>query len=212
MGLDMYVYHVKKLSDADIERIKGLSFEQIQNLNEFEDIEFDMPVNVALCESIDGVPKYENLLPFLTKINVPRQFVNIVQMKKDYGIPENWSTEGQEWYCDHETNKDYTTYLFINPECTADRGVNMEDEEFEQKYVYTEFTDCYLWMEEEVSYWRKEYELRDRLHRIIGNVENCGYYTCTQEMKDLMRKHNGFHKGIPRVNHKTTELFYHPWW
>lgn len=210
MGLDMYVYKVTKLSNSDVDHVLHLTPDEIQNID--EDDYFSAPVNMTLCDRIDGIKKYDALFPFLTKIHVPRQFVNLAQMKKDFGIPEDWSTGGQGWSWDPGTNKNYNAYHFSNPDCTADREVKLEDEEFEQKYVYIESADCYLWREEEVSYWRKEYELRDRLHRMIGNAENCGYYPVTADMKTLMKRYHGFTNGIPRVNHKTTELFYHPWW
>ena len=206
MGLDQHVFKVTMLTDWEVSKLSQMSADEIAEY-------FDSNVSVVLCDSIDSRPELLQLLPFLTKVIVPKQFVNIEKFKTDNDIPLNWKTAGQGWKYDSKTHTSYVKYNFYDESTGCWKDVLISEDDFNEKYVYDEPSECYAWKEDDVDYWGKVYDLRDQISALIpGGAINCGYYALTEEMINVLKSHNGFESGVPAVDHETTELFYHPWW
>lgn len=67
--------------------------------------------------------------------------------------------------------------------------VNISTDDIESKYTLNKIETCYFAKAEEVSYWRKEYDIQDWFHENLSvQVENTGYYILDENTIDEFNK------------------------
>ena len=190
MGLDQFVVKVKKpLLNKRQYTSKELSSHGLNY------------VSVSNFES--KISLYEELLPYVSKTNVECEFYDVDKMIADYNLP-NDSYIWCRWGNGNIIMRG-STYKGERVDC------HFSNAEVKEKYIYTKIEPYYCWEEEEVQYWRKNYDLQDWMYENIDGVNNCGYSVldldAISEINDL------FDADLPAV--KPTEaraLFYHEWY
>ena len=189
MGLDMYVYKIRKAELEDRE----YTAEEFTNLG----LSY---VNVE--DAHDNIGLYAQLLPYTVKRNVSVECYNIEKMIADFNLPSN----SHIWMRSYEK---------IALSGTTDDGRRVEQEIFrediESKYTITKTNPYYVWKEEEVDYWRKHYDLQDWIYDTLDGVDNTGYYILNADtIKELNKE---FNECIPAED-PTDEsaLFYWEWY
>ena len=205
MGLDMYLYKVKKITD---EKAASLNLCNTENLDE----------KGYITLSSDNSEMFSSILEYGKKIIVKETNVDLRKVKKDHGIPKNAEIVG---YCFSHKEISYTFKwneikqvkipIICNSEIDVD-GIKTEynipdDFKFERQrkykgntilsysrhsketvrltqteyesYLYEAEAEVWVFKMSEVGYWRKAYDLQNKIHEEFnGQVENCGYYKC----------------------------------
>ena len=190
MGLDMYVYRIRKAKLEDRE----YTTEELSKLGlgyvSVKDAESDMHL-------------FAQLLPYTIKRNVSAQFYNVKQIIEDYNLPKD-SHIGMISY----------ERIVVGGRTDSGEYVSQEvfREEIEKKYIETITDIYYVWeREEEVAYWRKHYDLQDWIYDNVEGVDNTGYYILNAEtIRELNKK---FDECLPEED-PTDEsaLFYWEWY
>lgn len=208
MGLDMYVRRVSKLSESEVEFLTNRYFDP-----DDEDVNFDYT----------GITKYswgqkpgvwKNLEPFVTPVTMINKYIDLRKLCSANNIPLDW-----EVTCRGYTSEDdpEIEYVFSSPDNKETRSIQMKSKEFEKLYVYDESETVYCWHEEDVSYFRKEYDLRDKINEVLGfKAINLGYFKVSEKMAEVINEfvneNYGSYVSLATVDHVNSELFYHPWW
>lgn len=184
MGLDMYVYRLKKANLAD----------RVYTSEELRELGLDA-VPVEDAEKYANI--YAEVLPYVIKREVVRQVYNLEKIIADYNLPSNsriwmYSYEGIKLCCKDDNGNDVDQYV------TRD--------EISKKYTLTEVIEYYVFKTEEVAYWRKHYDLQDWIYDALGNVENTKYCYLPEEIIEEINTE--FNEGIP----VEPDLFYWEWY
>jgi hypothetical protein len=173
MGLDMYLYKVKKMKEEAAKVLNNLTSEQIR----------EKYPNALIfgMNNEEEARLYEALLPYAQKVMVINRYLNLEKMKKDYDIPNDAYINGEGW----TTNEVH--YSFYDNASKKSFDVKMTIDELDKKYGFDETDEQYIVKEiEEVYYWRKAYKIQDFFYE-NHPVENCGYYlTSKDELEDLV--------------------------
>ena len=189
MGLDQNIYRVSKPNIAN-----GVyTAETISTM--------------GLCKA--SVEEFENdkrllcqLMPYVVKRDVECQFYDVEKMLSDYNLPKNsyiWSYGGGG----------------ITISGTDENGDRVDqrisDAEIQEKYVKTETLPHYIWDQDEVKYWRKNYDLQDWVYENVDGVDNTAYCILSTEL--INEINYMFDANIP-VEAPTEEsaLFYWEWY
>jgi len=220
MGLDMYLYKIKKPSKEDFEIFMNNvnhSFDEACRLgaeayDDIEDTDHGV-MNILMYDDNEGM--YEDLLPYSIQTKVKRDFLNYKKIEKDFGVTENmeligsWSKiEGIGFtYKDFETNEEIKV------------EISREDIPL---YTLEKSEDALVFLLEDVAYWRKEHELNEDLCDAYAwtgrDVENCGYHKCNEEMVEILRDrgldladtdYTDYDKALAVEENQA--LFYHIW-
>lgn len=170
MGLDMYVYKIKKAAEDAAAKCQNKTEEEIE-----KNFSIFYPDDPELIQPI---------LPWLIPVNAKVKILDLEKLKRDFNIPENSHISGQRvgggeygWYFRDENGEGYKAIL------TDD---NYED------YQKLETMTLYICDSiEELDYWRKNYDLQENLHHIYRNetnssIENCGYYPISETMYEAI--------------------------
>ena len=190
MGLDMYIYRIRK---PQLE-------ERVYTEQEISDMGLSsVEVDYATMEK----SLYEQLLPYMTVRNVIGEYINKKKIIKDYNLPKDsfismLAFHGIELSWDGEDGSVSGTQF-------------IPQEELDKKYITTKTVPTYIWRTEEEKYWRKHYELQDWFYEKLGNVENCGYYVLDA---DLIAEMNAkFDEHVFEEDPTDDEaLVYHEWY
>lgn len=194
MGLDQYIYRVKKPQLED----RTYTAEEISNMG-------------LASANVDEV-KYEasliaQILPYTVVRNVTDGYINKEKIIKDFNLPKDsyigmWSARG------------------IDIGAVDDNGVYknafVSKQDIEEKYTIIKTVPTYIWKMEEEAYWRKHYELQDWFYEAIEDtydehVENCGYYVLNAEM--IAEMNARFDEHVPEEDPTDDEaLVYHEWY
>ena len=189
MGLDQYIYRVKKLELS--ERI--YTTEELGKMNLHKIAVEDFESNKEL---------YEQLKPYAIKRDVLCKIYDVEKMITDYNLPSNshiWGCSGNKIMIGgHDANNQQ-----INQTISYDK--------IERKYTKTEIIPHYIFSTEEVWYWRKHYDLQDWVYENIDNVDNTAY--CILGADLINELNETFEEDIP-VEEPTEEsaLFYWEWY
>lgn len=205
MGLDMYAYKAKKCSKKDIDRL------QLSLLGILDDGK-DLPAyfNAEAIEDKDNRSKFADLMPYMKKVTLQSIFIDDAKIREEYGIPED-----ARFFCSTRVEDGgfiaKAHYSWVHGDDWESRDIDIKYEDLLKNFSVLKGVNYYVVNRKEVGYWRKEYELEQELRdQYDGIVENCGYYSCNDEMFDAMR-------GTPcsygkrfraRVN---KDIFYHEW-
>lgn len=188
MGLDQYIFRIKKLELAD-------------RLYTSEELS-EMGLNKIPAEDFHQ-EMYEQLKPYAVKRDVLCKFYDVEKMITDYNLPNGsriWSYCGSEitigGYDAHNQRVDKT----------------ITRDEIDRKYTKTEIVPHYIFSTEEVWYWRKNYDLAEWLDANIKcKLENTGYYKLTKTL--IKRINSKFKAEIPEESAtKESAMFYWEWY
>ena len=188
MGLDMFVYRVKrpKLQDK-VYTTKEIAEKGLMHVS-VEDVKNDMSM-------------FEQILPYAVRRNVVVQYYDVEKMISDYNLPKNshiwcYSYNGIN-IGGYENNQKIDQFI--------------SRQEVKEKYTYEKTEPHYLWETEEESYWRKNYNLQEWFYEKLGNVENCGYYVLDAEL--IAETNRLYNTNIPEEDPTDDEvLTYHEWY
>ena len=189
MGLDQYVFRVKKAELEDREyttnELSGLDVNYVSAKNVEENEEF-----------------YAQILPYAIKRDVSYLTYDVDNMISDYNLPSNsriWmSCYDRIEFCGTDENGERVTKVITR-------------EEIEEKYTLVETEPHYIWDQKEIAYWRKNYDLQDWVYDALDNVDNTKYCILN---KDTIREINrAFGEHLPlREPTKRSALFYWEWY
>ena len=189
MGLDQYIYRIKKL-------------ELSERLYTSEELGA-MDLNKIVVEDFENHKElYGQLEPYAVKRDVLCKLYDIEKMIADYNLPGN----SHIWrYCGNEIT--ISGYDANNQR--IDQTISYD--EINRKYTKTEIIPYYLFSTEEVCYWRKHYDLQDWVYENIDNVDNTAY--CILDTGLIQDLNEIFDADIP-VEEPTDEsaLFYWEWY
>lgn len=181
MGLDQWLYRVQRITKEETIALEGKYYNEISKdnslllfrANEPEDGDFD---------------EIKSIFGYLTKVKLISSLVHIEDLYRDKGVPEGYSVIGSS-YGNGNMHVSFVKYPEDGSEYEYSKlprvEIDVTDEEY-NKYSYEEVEDYYACKEEEIYYWRKNYELRDKLYEAAeengDQILNCGWYKCNEEM------------------------------
>ena len=191
MGLDQYVYRLKQVGDKTIKVLQG---KMTNDLDWKKYLVLDK-------QGVDQKPEmYKDIMHLLRPIKLKELLVNLDQLKKDAGVPDDWditcrSIMGTE-----------TTYTWGTIDNHISATVNDDNSD---KYVYEKEVESYICYCKEVYYMRKHYDVQDDMYNLYdGAIENCGYYHMSEEMIDMLN----FKEGKKVLDTQANNLYYHEWY
>lgn len=190
MGLDQYVYRLKQVGTKTIKALEGKMAEDL-----------DWKKYLVLDkQGVDQSEMYKDIMHLLRPIKLKELRVNLDQLKKDAGVPDDWDVT-----CRSIMGTEITyTWGTMNNHISA--TVNADNE---NKYVYEKEVESYICYCTEVHYMRKEYDIQDAMYDLYdGDIENCGYYHMSKEMIDKLNELSG--KKV--LDNSATNLYYHEWY
>lgn len=190
MGLDQYVHHIKKASELEAAAMNG---------RRLEDISSKYPIYYG-----DEPHLIEDILPWLQKIRVRTDELNYDEIKQAYNIPLNSYVGG--W----SLSSDKFSMTFVDDDDNRHK-VTLTNEEQKQFEHETEIDVYIAHSADEFQYWRKNYELADKLDNVCAN-ENCAHYPVTKEMWDIIQPYTDYDDDdyIPMTEDEC--LVYHQWY
>jgi hypothetical protein len=189
MGLDQYVYRVKKPS---LEK-RVYTSDEISKLG----LSSVLVREVERCKDL-----FAQLIPYAVKRDIRSEFIDTKKIIDDYNLPKNshigMMGGGEMTLCGYDSDGNRISHT-----------VGMA--EIEKKYTVTEVNPGYIWEETEVKYWRKNYELQDLIYELIEGVDNTGYYMLSAEIIRIINKRFGAHI-TPKDPTSRSALFYWEWY
>lgn len=193
MGLDMYLYRIRRLSDEERKEA-----DKIKDENELQ-----ARFHAVELEDDD---EFASIRGYIHVVTLKVKRLLYVDVKKALGIPEDAKRQcaffGGEKFDETWIGKDGKEYHITNENLTPELRSNLE------RTVKRKFG---LWHEEEIGYWRKEYDLQESLHLAAdGDIGNCEYAPLNSEMRRILRrkKWGGFTKEQLADTDDSTVCYY----
>lgn len=191
MGLDMYAYRMKAVSEELIKAVTGGNYEELcwDGPKGFDkEREHDMELFILPVGDADSNDRLD-----LANCSVIKRVSMLT--------PQINEERGDALYASKGIDKSYRICAVI--ENSEKRIVTFKNDEGIKKVTLTAEeirsiydmvpTECYIAWREEVGYWRKDYDLQDSLydaysreHDCKRSIENTGYHLCTEEMLAYM--------------------------
>ena len=181
MGLDQWLYQIQRLTKEEAIALEGKHYNEISKddslllfrANESEEGDFD---------------EIKSIFGYLTKVKLISSLVHIEDLYRDKGVPEGYSVIGS-FYRNGNTHVSFVKHPEDGSEYEYSKlprvEIDVTDEEY-NKYSYEEVEDYYVCKKEEIYYWRKNYELQDKLYEAAeengDQILNCGWHKCNEEM------------------------------
>lgn len=192
MGLDQYVYQMRKVSQKNIQEFNK------KNVDDLPD--GVLTINKA---SVDENPNmYKDILPILTPIKLVATLIDMERIKKDHNVPEYYQIGSRS--CGGGS----IGWGFYAPERRGYVDVTLDEDEL-KSYLYDEERDYYICYYKEVYYMRKHYDTQDLMYEIYeGEIENCGFHHMSQEMIEALNESEG--KRV--LDTRAKSLYYYEWY
>lgn len=174
MGLDVYAYRIRKVTDEKIKNIT--SVEEAKKMG-FETL--DMAV---INESIeDGNTEYKDLLPYLTVKFLNSSCLKVEAFCEALGIKDTGEIVGRSY------SADVVSYSIRDANAeNKSRTVSFTKDEFLKGFCETKSVEVGILEIENVGYWRKNSDLVDRMEEAYGDtITNCGYHKMNEEMIEI---------------------------
>lgn len=183
MGLDQSIYRISKpeLEDRVFKR---------NELNYYN-----------YC-SVDENEEYlhEEILPYVVIRKVETEMMDLEKMFADKGIP-NHANLGM--MC-----SEYYKYYWEDGE--ERKSIEVKVSEITEKYIKTEILDMYIWEQEELYYWRKNYEVQDYIYDVV-EAENCKYCLLSTDIQRELIDTYGANFEVEE-NTEDSGIFYWEWY
>lgn len=165
MGLDSYVYRIKK-PEAMESRV--YSRDEIRQLG----------LSSFATEDTKDNPLAADLLAYTVKVRVNEAFLNMEKVRKDYHLSDaahayGWNGDGSIEIMD-DAGGQYRT-------------LKLTSQEIKDRYTLMQVVEYNVFYEETVAYWRKNYDVQSFFYDHIERLENTGYYRLDEE---LLREFN----------------------
>ena len=199
MGLDMYVFKLKKVSQSDLEKVIACGENSYAKLR-------DINPHIS-CFTIDedveeAVEMFKDAMPYLTEVTLKTEYIDLDKVRDDYGVPDDADIVGRRFSGDGSVG---ITFRFGDERC----DVNLTDDMIKEKYTKLIPEKCYIVERFECAYWRKAYNLqRDIYAAYDGVIQNCGYHKVNEDMYSLMADDI----NADFSDNEKEALFYHEWY
>ena len=192
MGLDMWMYGIKDISNEDIP--DGMP-ESWYEKNGYKLI-------THYDDDSDFEQMFHDMYKYAVERNVEYSETDIEKIKDDYGIEK----KAEVSYLGHDViGFSYRDYY---------KQISISKDEWD-KYEKKVFHKALIFKGDEIAYWRKEYSLQELIYREYdGQIYNCGFHRLT---KAMMTKINRYLKsrGMDKQNINSEDYIakmYHEWY
>ena len=190
MGLDSYVHRVRKP--------KGL-VNKIYTMQDIQDL------GLSYFQNKDGYKDLEKeLLPYCQTVKVQVNRINMDRIIEHYHL----SSKAEIVYQDSKM-------LGVRDPEQEDETVCIENTTVRDVFTDTIEEDFFVFYAEEVLYWRKNFDISDFFHGLLGQVENCGYYELLPEYIEEYNQRaleNGWEQLDEECSAEDAVLFYLEWY
>lgn len=196
MGLDMYAYKATRLTDEEVNSLKGLAAKDIRQVNE--------AFSAFTVHDDEDRAHLAELMPYCSVIMLQHEYLDMKKLREDNAIPEEARVVRRISTMISET------FGFCAPD-GFDKDIPLDAAAIKH-YTLKEMENSLVVKMSEVGYWRKDYDLSRMLCSAKRKlVENCGYYKCNKRMLQLMARRG----GVPEpelVCGDGEAIFYHEWY
>jgi len=200
MGLDMYAFRIKKVTEEEAQLCQGLSSKEITK-NGF---------TLFYDQSEDTLALITEILPYLKPVQYHYEAMDLQKVKKEYGVPEDalqtgaaYEPAGITYHFCTGTGEDYKSFPV---------KISRDDV---RRFVVTALERGYIARMGDCAYWRKNYDLADLISQQHDNpIQNCGYYVLSMEEQRLVERYCR-ESGDPVVFPACAEdeaIVYHEWY
>lgn len=193
MGLDMWMYGIKDISNEDIP--DGMSQSWYEEENGYKLI-------TRYDDDDDFEQMFHDMYDYSVERNVEYSETDFDKVKKDYGIKK-------------EAYISYFGGSKIGFSCRDYyKEIDITQDELD-KYEKKVFHKALVYKADELAYWRKEYDLQDLIYREYhGQIYNCGLHRLT---KSTMAKINRYLKSRDMSKQSINDedyvaKMYHEWY
>lgn len=196
MGLDMHMFKITRLSIKERNEIVGLRAEELDARGFY----------VVPKESVDKYPElYGKVVDWFTPTKATHLVVDMEKLRKENGISDD-----ADVVCRSILGTEIKM-TFANDDDSFRKELSFKTPDFERDYVVDSEDDFYVWKQEEVGYWRKDYSLQSEIHELLGgNVENTGYYPLTKTQLKKIERFSG--KKFPHPLDSGEVVVYWEWY
>ena len=163
MGLDMWMYGIRDISNDDIPDGKTENWYNDRGYSVIDTNDYDEDE----LEELIG-----DLIPYCVERNVEYTLTDLKRIKKDYNIPEEayldmWGGNllGFSWKVEENEKNDNEYVSYLEPY----RGKNNAVIEIDdiRKYDIKEVHKSFINKKDELAYWRKYYDLQDLIYKNV---------------------------------------------
>lgn len=140
------------------------------------------------------------VIPYAEKRKVEYEFIDIKRMFADKGIPN------RAWlgYCSSEE------YTYGWREGEELKSVTIKTSEILERYIKKQIVDAYIWEEEELQYWRKNYDVQDFIYNEV-EADNCKYCLLSTDIQTKLVETYGADFEIKAPTEESA-IFYWEWY
>ena len=197
MGLDMYAFKVRKLTEAEAASLTMTKLDDIPSV-----------FNAFLVSDVkDRKHLIADLTPYLTTVRMIATFVNFKKIIEDAGVPNDAVLCGEHM----SPSEVGFSFSWKNNGEHIDKSFTMSFSEYCEKYLYESDADFFVFARREIGCWRNYDALQEKLYDLyVGVIENCGFYSCNDDMIDEMVK-SGVSEDSVSCNDEEG-IFYHEWY
>lgn len=157
MGLDQSIYRISKPNLED--RVFT-----IRELNDY-----------YVCRVDDVDETFLEVIPYTIKRKVEYEMINIEKMFADKRIPNHA-------YLSMTSSE---LYRYRWRDGNEDKSIDIPTKEIIEKYVKNQIFDAYIYEQEELQYWRKNYEIQDYIY-METEADNCKYCLLTTDIQEKL--------------------------
>ena len=191
MGLDSYVFRIKKLQRME---------PRVYTRDELDQLK--------LAYFLKEEPEEElvkQLMPYCQVIQVKTPLIDIQKIRAEHSLSDD------AYVCMHCGNGDIG---LIDPKNEKAEMLTISGDEIQSKYLFEKTLPYCVYHSEEVSYWRKNYRVQDFFYENLEHVENTGFYLLDAEVvTDFNLKFGGDLGELPlEAPTDDQALFYYEWY
>lgn len=196
MGLDMYIFKMKKISREQAETCRGMNVREIDTSN----------FSWYFADRLDG-----DISEYCYKMQCKDETINHERLIEGEGIPKDYKLNFSAYEYDGSI-----AFTFRKQKNKDQKKVVRLTEDELKKYMDYNTIDVYIGGPlEEFHYWRKAYDIADLIDKTLYEpAENCGFYCLDSEaLNKISVKDPGLSAKLERDTLKDDEIYvYHPWW
>ena len=216
MGLDMFLYKYRKLTNEEKEALKNNVFTE-DHLDKNGYTYFRITTHDDDFHLVSGL----YYAGFLHPAKVMETELDMDAVRGDYNIPDDARIVG---YRIRPEGSNYTFRWLAYDKSTRERDISLSAEEIEDKYTLEVMREMFVGASDMVSYWRKYYDLQDHIYELLDEtIENCGYYAVNEDQLesifDFIKADSEFNhvdeempSGPPHYDPDREGIFYHEWY
>ena len=192
MGLDMWMYGIKDISNENIPDGMPESW--------YEENGYKLITHYD--DDNDFEQMFHDMYAYSAERNVEYSETDFDKVKEDYGIKKEARIS---YFCGNAIGFSCKDYY---------KEIDITQEELD-KYEKKVFHKAWIFKGDELAYWRKEYDLQDLIYNEYnGQIYNCGFHRLT---KTMMTKINRYLKSrdMSKQNINSEDYvakMYHEWY